>query len=206
MGNCQDDDWRIQSPFTGGVFCGNPDFVVTDPQQVAGAVGVQAQVFTIVNTDDDEYPEFSFPDLFYGMANDQSRGIGTHLTAYTGSTTGASFAHDLDPAETRPCDDISHISWQVDRVCHLVSAQSLDNYCKTMKEYPGYYRCGSDCSRPLSDNVKFLNGQNGAPMVPGFAAGETCCIVDARPEEARGIVDPALAANNHVDVNGNCDA
>ena len=65
-----------QTPFYDGVFCRLDKFLHT-----AAQVGVQAQVFTIVNDEN-----HCWPDLFHVMIADGE--FGADLTTFTGSTTG----------------------------------------------------------------------------------------------------------------------
>ncbi len=65
---------QYQTPFYDGVFC--RDGVLTN---TAGQIGVQAQVFTIINDE-----SYYYPDLMRGMIVDAN--MGKEITAYTGST------------------------------------------------------------------------------------------------------------------------
>jgi hypothetical protein len=91
-------------------------------QAVAHAIGVQGQVFTIVN---DEH--YYYPDLMRGMIYDAHNNMGVDITAYTGSTTGTSRNNEV-------CSNYAPITWQVDRNCHLISASSFDKMCADMKQ------------------------------------------------------------------------
>jgi len=106
-----------QSPFYDGVFChaGKLDLTILQEQ-----VGVQAQVFTIVNDD-----SYYFPNLFNGMIVDEELGMGVEITKYTGSTTGTSRDNEV-------CSAYAPITWQVDRKCHMISASSFDKMCADM--------------------------------------------------------------------------
>ena len=106
-----------QSPFLDGVFCHAEKLDLTALQN---DVGVQAQVFTIVNNDD-----YYFPYLFNGMIVDKELGMGVAITKYTGSTTGTSVNNEV-------CSGYAPITWQVDRKCHLISASSFDKMCADM--------------------------------------------------------------------------
>jgi len=101
---------QYQTPFLDGVFC------VKDG---ATKIGVQAQVFTIVNDE-----TYYYPDLFRGMIVDDT--MGQSVTKYTGSTTGSSVTNTV-------CSGYAPITWQVDRTCHLISASSFDKMCADMK-------------------------------------------------------------------------
>ena len=50
-------------------------------QPISNQVGVQAQVFTVVNDDSGDY---YWDDLIDGMVVDEDRGMGVHVTKYTG--------------------------------------------------------------------------------------------------------------------------
>ena len=106
---------QYQTPFYDGVFC--VDGVLTD---TAAQIGVQAQIFTIVNDED-----YYYPDLFRGMIVEGERG--TEITGYTGSTTGTTRSNSV-------CSAYGPITWHVDRKCHLISASSFDKMCKDMLE------------------------------------------------------------------------
>jgi len=111
--------WQFQSDFYDGVFCNidGPDGIPPDLQNY---VGVQAQVFTIVNDED-----YYYPDLMRGMMVDGAD-AGTHITKYTGSTTGDGRDND------ESCSQYAAITWQVDRKCHMVSASTFDKMCFDM--------------------------------------------------------------------------
>ena len=143
---------------------------------------------------DEEIADSTFV-LSEGMQRFKARDIGQHLTIYSGSTTGASFGNSV--GSTRPCDDVSHVSWQVDRKCHMLSAESMDDLCYYMKQHAGMYTCGDGCEI-MASNAKFYNGKDGAPMIAGFAEGELCCPMDVRGEQARGVNEPELVADNMI--------
>lgn len=105
---------QYQTPFYDGVFC--VDDVLTD---TASQVGVQAQIFTIVNDE-----SYYYPDLMRGMIVDGD--FGKDIAKYTGSTTGTSRNNEI-------CSQYSPITWQVDRKCHMVSASTFDKMCADMK-------------------------------------------------------------------------
>jgi hypothetical protein len=105
---------QCQTPFYDGVFC-NKDLLTNPAQQV----GVQAQVFTIVNDE-----SYCWPDLMRGMIVDGE--MGTDLAMYTGSTTGTTRNNEI-------CSRYGPITWQVDRKCHLISASTFDKMCADMK-------------------------------------------------------------------------
>ena len=112
---------QYQTPFYDGVFC-NLDaetFATLTPENIKDAVGVQAQVFTIVNDE-----SYYYPDLLRGMIVDGE--MGQMVTKYTGSTTGTT-------RDNKICSQYAPITWQVDRKCHLISASTFDKMCADMK-------------------------------------------------------------------------
>jgi hypothetical protein len=112
---------QYQTPFYDGVFCGyNPATLTLTAAIVAGAVGVQSQVYTIVNDE-----SYYINNLIAGMIMDGN--YGRNITAYTGSTTGTS-------RDGSTCSAYGPITWQVDRECHLISASSFDKMCADMKQ------------------------------------------------------------------------
>lgn len=133
MGACNTPD-QYQTPFYDGVLCrlGKEAFPgkgafglgkvgdTNDVNGLPGQIGVQAQVFTIVNDE-----AYYYPDLMRGMIVDGST-KGAHITAYTGSTTGTSRNNEV-------CSKYGPITWHVDRKCHLISASSFDKMCMDMK-------------------------------------------------------------------------
>jgi hypothetical protein len=109
---------QFQTPFYDGVLCRmsqNPKFLTELPLNV----GVQAQVFTIVNDE-----SYYYPNLMRGMIVEGE--MGKHITKYTGSTTGTTRNNTM-------CSKYTPITWQVDRKCHLISASSFDKMCADMK-------------------------------------------------------------------------
>merc|ERR1712050_75797 len=113
---------QYQTPFYDGVFCnykGDHGNDLPSAQAIAELVGVQAQVFTVVNDE-----KYYYPDLIRGMIVDGD--YGKHITKYTGSTTGTSRNNTM-------CSQYTPITWQVDRKCHLISASTFDKMCADMK-------------------------------------------------------------------------
>jgi hypothetical protein len=112
---------QFQTPFYDGVFCrfGTEAGQVNLLDDLPGRVGVQAQVFTIVNDE-----TYFYPDLMRGMIIDGDHG--KDMAHYTGSTTGTSRSNEI-------CSAYTPITWQVDRKCHLISASSFDKMCADMK-------------------------------------------------------------------------
>jgi len=113
---------QYQSPFPDGVFCNlNMEIVRTLTQQdIASNIGVQAQVFVVVNDED-----FYYPDLIRGMIVEPEMEMGSDVAMYTGSTTG-------DSVNNEKCSSYTPITWHVDRKCHPISASSFDKMCADM--------------------------------------------------------------------------
>lgn len=105
---------QFQTPFYDGVFCHNELLTDSNTQ-----IGVQAQVFVVVNDE-----SYYYPDLLHGMIVDGD--YGQDIAKYTGSATGTSHNNEI-------CSQYSPITWQVDRQCHLISASSFDKMCADMK-------------------------------------------------------------------------
>lgn len=108
--------WQYQTPFPDGLFCRDG---IIDGSMIWEQIGVQGQVFTIVN-DDDHY----YPDLIKGPLRQ-----GNHwkdVAYYTGSSTGTTYNNTY-------CSQYAPITWQVDRMCHLISASAFDKMCKDMQ-------------------------------------------------------------------------
>jgi len=116
--------WQYQYPFYDGVFCTPGVISLGDnpPFNVNQKIGVEGQVFVIVNSDE---PEYQNDDLFYGAW--KTPGHWFDVAKYIGSTTGTSRDNEV-------CSFYAPITWQVDRVCHKVSAKSFDMMCKKMLE------------------------------------------------------------------------
>ena len=112
---------QYQTPFYDGVFCNLPEATAKNLSHadIAGAVGVQAQIYTIVNDE-----TYYYPDMMRGWIKQGE--YGEDIAYYTGSTTGTSRNNDI-------CSAYSPITWQVDRKCHLISASSFDKLCFDMK-------------------------------------------------------------------------
>ncbi|KAL7546293.1 hypothetical protein ACHAWF_015986 [Thalassiosira exigua] len=114
---------QYQTPFYDGVFCnlGMESFKTLGAQDIANAVGVHGQVFTIVNDE-----SYFYPDMIRGMIVDDRKNMGEDIHIYTGSTTGESRDNEM-------CSQYAPITWQVDRKCHMISASSFDKLCYDMK-------------------------------------------------------------------------
>ena len=120
---------QFQSPFYDGVFCNlpggtglaaavDPNGTPPDIAKLSGAVGVEAQVFTVVNDE-----SYYYPNLMQGMIIGGE--YGKDMAYYTGSTTG-------DTRSNSMCSSYTPITWQVDRKCHLISASTFDKMCADM--------------------------------------------------------------------------
>jgi len=110
--------WQYQTPFYDGVFCVG-GIISLSPLNTYQKIGVQGQVFTIVNDEN-----YYYPDLFRGMIVEGD--YGKDIGHYTGSTTGTSRNNTV-------CSKYTPITWQVDRKCHKISASSFDKMCADMK-------------------------------------------------------------------------
>lgn len=109
---------QYQTPFYDGVFC-KDNIISLSPLNTFEKIGVQSQVYTIVNDE-----SYYYPDLIRGMIVDGD--YGADVAKYTGSTTGTSRNNKI-------CSKYTPITWQVDRKCHLISASSFDKMCADMK-------------------------------------------------------------------------
>jgi len=108
---------QYQTPFYDGVFC-RSGIISLSPLNTFSTIGVQSQVFTIVNDEN-----YYYPDLIRGMVVDGQ--MGGDVARYTGSTTGTTRSNEI-------CSRYTPITWQVDRQCHLISASSFDKMCADM--------------------------------------------------------------------------
>jgi len=109
--------WQYQTPFYDGVFCHGDKLAPTTQE----AIGVQGQIFTIINDE-----AYYYPDLIRGMIVLGDYGKSENIAKYTGSTTGTSRSNEV-------CSGYTPITWQVDRKCHYISASSFDKMCADMK-------------------------------------------------------------------------
>jgi len=121
-------EWQYQTHFMNGVLCKANEARVSPEDAVAAVfddqtalIGVQAQVFTIVNDDAYDHPDW---EMMGGWNTD----LAEDVAIYQGSTTG-----QQDGNET--CRGTGGmVTWQVDRGCHLVSARAMDEMCRVMLE------------------------------------------------------------------------
>lgn len=89
------------------------------------------------------------------------------------------------------CDDVSPVSWKVDRKARLVTAKAFDKLCEDMGKLPGMRVCGAGC-RGLSGYM---------------VDDEGCCTPNAQIESTntRKVVVADLQSNNlHFDGCGGC--
>jgi len=110
---------QYQTPFYDGVFC-HDGIITIAPLNTYEKIGVQAQIFTVVNDE-----AYYYPDLLKGMIVEGDKG--QDIAKYTGSTTGTSRDNEV-------CSRYTPITWQVDRKCHMISASSFDKLCADMME------------------------------------------------------------------------
>merc|ERR1719460_190354 len=74
--------FQYQTPFYDGVFC-TGGIISLDPLNTYQKIGVQGQVFTIVNDE-----KYYYPDLIRGAIVDVAGSFWQDVAKYTGSTTG----------------------------------------------------------------------------------------------------------------------
>ena len=92
--------WQYQTPFYDGVFCKDGIINILTPLNTFKKIGVQSQVFTIVNDE-----SYFTPDLFGGMHVDPYTGHGQDIAMYTGSTTGTTRDNEV-------CSRYAPVTWQ----------------------------------------------------------------------------------------------
>jgi hypothetical protein len=125
LGAC-DTEWQMQTHFMDGVLClANQAELDTDVALDAvfnseqAKIGVQAQVFTIVNDEAYSYPEW---EALWSWNTD----LATNVAVYQGSTTGLNDGNII-------CRGTGGaVTWQVDRGCHKISASKFDDLCREM--------------------------------------------------------------------------
>lgn len=126
LGLC-DTEWQYQTPFMDGVLCKANEFRFTPAQAVDSVfdskttkIGVQAQVFTVVND-----PAYDYPD--WDPLKGWNTALASNVAIYMGSTTSVRNGNEVCRASG------GMVTWQVDRACNLISAKTFDNLCKAMK-------------------------------------------------------------------------
>ena len=129
IGACQT-EWQYQYHFLDGVLCG-ATIGGLDIATAADAlmsrdvgIGVEGQVFTIVNSDDPSSSPYLRPT--WDALNSWDTELATDYAYYQGSTTG-------DAADNEICRGTGGlVTWHTDRECHLVEAKTIDNLCRLM--------------------------------------------------------------------------
>ena len=130
LGHCQS-EWQFQEPFMDGVLCkatiGGLDIAtaVDALMDRAASVGVEGQVFTIVNSDDPTSSDYLRPT--WDALNGWDADLATDRAYYQGSTTGDAANND---DQCRGTGGV--VTWHVDRECHLLEAATMDNLCRLM--------------------------------------------------------------------------
>lgn len=111
---------QYQTPFYDGVFC-RDGIITLSPLNTFTKIGVQSQVFTVVNDE-----AYYYPDLMRGMIIDGD--YGADVAMYTGSTTGTSRDNTI-------CSRYTPITWQVcsTTLCHCPVLQS---HCAQLAPMP----------------------------------------------------------------------
>jgi len=136
LGACQT-KWQFQQPFMDGVLCGATtgnvgrddalEYIFNDR---AVHIGVEGQVFTIVNTGKSPtespygYPEW---DTLVGWHTILA---GDDYATYKGSTTGAGADNEFCRATG------GMVTWHQDRRCYPLEAATMDNLCRLMLVVP----------------------------------------------------------------------
>jgi hypothetical protein len=121
-------EWQFQSHFMDGVLCfananglSTPDALGAVFDSQVAKIGVQAQVFTVVNDEAYDYPEWN---PLYSWNTD----LAENVAIYQGSTTG------LNEGNVVCRGTGGAVTWQVDRGCHKISARAFDRLCMLMLE------------------------------------------------------------------------
>ena len=131
LGACQT-PWQYQYHFLDGVLCGATQGgidIATAANALttkAHAIGVEGQVFTIVNGMGGDAVRPTWDVL-----NGWDRQAAKDVAYYQGSTTGdavQSGAHAGD--KCRGTGDL--VTWHVDRECHTLEASTMDEMCRRM--------------------------------------------------------------------------
>jgi len=131
LGLCQT-EWQFQEPFMDGVLC-QATILGLDAATAVEAVfsggvgiGVEGQVFTVVNSAVPSSSEYYYPtwDTIQGWNKDLAEG---NVAYYQGSTTGDAANNDDQCRGTG-----GMVTWHQDRKCHNIEAATLDNLCRLM--------------------------------------------------------------------------
>ena len=132
LGACQT-PWQYQYHFLDGVLCGatmgNVDIGTASQllMDKTHGIGVEGQVFTIVNGATDAAAKRPTWDVLNGWDRQAAKDV----AYYQGSTTGdavQSGAHAGD--KCRGTGDL--VTWHVDRECHTLEASTMDEMCRRM--------------------------------------------------------------------------
>jgi len=130
LGACNT-EWQFQYPFMDGVLCGATmgglDFetAVAAIGSGAAAIGVEGQVFTVVNSETPSASPYFYP--CWNMLNGWNTDAATDIAHYQGSTTGDKKNNEDECGGTGGA-----VTWHADRTCHLIEAAALDNLCRLM--------------------------------------------------------------------------
>ncbi|KAH8074138.1 hypothetical protein JL720_10690 [Aureococcus anophagefferens] len=126
LGACQT-EWQYQYHFLDGVLCGatqgNVDIATASAllSDRTHGIGVEGQVYTIVNSDDGAHKHATWSAL-----DGWNKELATDYAWYQGSTTG-------DAADNEICRGTGGlVTWHQDRQCHLLEASTMDNICRQM--------------------------------------------------------------------------
>ena len=131
LGACQT-PWQYQYHFLDGVLCGATmgGVDINTAAALLGdkthGIGVEGQVFTIVNGGDADAKRPTW-DVLNGWDRQSAKDV----AYYQGSTTGdavQSGAHAGD--KCRGTGDL--VTWHVDRECHTLEASTMDEMCRRM--------------------------------------------------------------------------
>ena len=131
LGACQT-PWQYQYHFLDGVLCGATmgGVDINTAAALLGdkthGIGVEGQVFTIVNGGDAEAKRPTWDVL-----NGWDRQSATDVAYYQGSTTGDAVQSGANPGDMcRGTGDL--VTWHVDRECHTLEASTMDEMCRRM--------------------------------------------------------------------------
>ena len=131
LGACQT-PWQYQYHFLDGVLCGATmgGVDINTAAALLGdkthGIGVEGQVFTIVNGGDAEAKRPTW-DVLNGWDRQSAKDV----AYYQGSTTGDAVQSGANPGDMcRGTGDL--VTWHVDRECHTLEASTMDEMCRRM--------------------------------------------------------------------------
>ena len=131
LGACQT-PWQYQYHFLDGVLCGatmgNVDIGTASQllMDKTHGIGVEGQVFTIVNGGDAAAKRPTW-DVLNGWDRQSAKDV----AYYQGSTTGDAVQSGANPGDMcRGTGEL--ITWHVDRECHTLEASTMDEMCRRM--------------------------------------------------------------------------